>query len=82
IDVVQILGASSKKPQLLQPRECAVFFGLSFESPFGGFPFRRSSCSINSPNWVDALLLPVLAVASDLVLLAGCGLPVGRGRAS
>nr|GEW13326.1 hypothetical protein [Tanacetum cinerariifolium] len=38
IDVVQILGASSKKPQLLQPRECAVFFDLSFESPFGGFP--------------------------------------------
>nr|GEZ55654.1 phosphatidylinositol 3,4,5-trisphosphate 3-phosphatase and protein-tyrosine-phosphatase PTEN2A [Tanacetum cinerariifolium] len=40
IDVVQILGASSKKPQLLQPHECAVFFGLSFESPFGGFPFH------------------------------------------
>nr|GEW64528.1 hypothetical protein [Tanacetum cinerariifolium] len=43
IDVVQILGTSSKKPQLLQPHECAV----------------------------DALLPPVLAVASDLVFLAG-----------
>ncbi|GKB64677.1 ribonuclease H-like domain-containing protein [Tanacetum coccineum] len=43
---------------------------------------RRSSCSINSPNWVDALLPPVLAVVSDLVFLAGRGLPARRGRAS
>nr|GEU89067.1 mitogen-activated protein kinase kinase 5-like [Tanacetum cinerariifolium] len=40
---------------------------------------RRSSCSINSPNWVDALLPPLLAVASDSVYLAGLGLPAGLG---
>ncbi|GKC51011.1 hypothetical protein Tco_1073756 [Tanacetum coccineum] len=61
----------------------AVFFGLSFESPFGRLPVSdESSCSINfpRPNWVDALLPPELAEDSYLfsswravVWPSGCG---------
>ncbi|GJS60514.1 hypothetical protein Tco_0655298 [Tanacetum coccineum] len=38
-------------------------FSLSFESLSVASRFRRSSCSISSPNWADAPLPPVLAVA-------------------
>nr|GEY04847.1 hypothetical protein [Tanacetum cinerariifolium] len=73
-------ASSSSKSLVLVARNLnsSNRMSVSFESPFGGFPFQ----SINSPNWVDALLPPVLAVASDLVFLAGRGLSAGRGRAS